>query len=270
MRLLLLQSGYERSEETVEDAHLIVETLGGLALAIDQAATYIRARDIPLKLFAEVFAKRRSAILKHTPTHWEYSKTRLEERDKPLSVFTTWEMSLEQLEVTDDERDSLVHLLTLGSFVNTRHISEGLFSLYAKQASRPKWLDYFMDGTRWDSEKYQDSIVRLLSVSLVTSIDIMATDARFSFHPLIAEWLKLRVENKVRDEYAEEAIHVVRLFVDNGDKMEMPIRDRGEILSHLDAVIEGAAMLHTNGHQVSRTLQDAMVSFGSFYRRLGR
>ena len=268
--MLLLQSGQERSEETVENARLIVKTLGGLALAIDQAATYIRAVDMPLKSFPEVFAKRRSAILKYTPTHWKYSKTRLEERDKPLSVFTTWEMSFEQLEVTDDEHDSLVHLLTLGAFVNTRDISEGLFSLYAKQASRPKWLDYFMDGTKWDSRKYQDSIVRFLSVSLVTSIDLTTTEARFSFHPLIAEWLKLRVEDKVRDEYAEEAIHVVRLFIDNGDQIEMPIRDKGEILSHLDAVISGDAMLHTNGHQVSNMLHNATVSFGSFYRRLGR
>ena len=254
----------------MKEARKIVKTLGGLALAIDQAATYIGARGIPLKSFAEVFAIRRSAILKYTPTHWEYSMSRLEERDKPLSVFTTWEMSFEQLQVTHDERDSLIHLLTLGAFVDTRDISEGLFSLYAQQASKPQWLDYFMDGTSWDSEKYQDSIVRLLSVSLVTSIDLMATDARFSFHPLIAEWLKLRVDDKVRDEYVEEAIHVVRLFVDNGDRKKMPIRDKGEILSHLDAVIAGDEMLHTNGRQVSKTLQDAMVSFGSFYRRLGR
>ena len=179
-------------------------------------------------------------------------------------------MSFEQLQVTHDERNSLVHLLTLGVFVDTRDISEGLFSLYAQQPSRPKWLDYFMDSTKWDSEKYQGSIVHLLSISLVTSIDLTATDARFSFHPLIAEWLKLRVDDKVRDEYVEEAIQVVRLFVDNGDKNEMPIRDKGEILNHLDAVIAGDELLHTNGHQVSKTLQDAMVSFGSFYRRLGR
>ena len=268
--MLLLQSRHERTEENVVDARQIVEILGGLALAIDQAATYIGAQDLPLKRFAEVFAKRRLAILNHTPTHWEYSNTRLEERDKPLSVFTTWEMSFEQLQVTDDERDSMVHLLTLGAFVNTRDISEGLFSLYAKQASRPKWLDYFMDGTEWDSEKYQELIVRLLSVSLVTNIDLTATNARFSFHPLIAEWLKLRVDNKVRDEYVEEAVHVVRLFVDSGDKEEMSIRDKGETLSHLDAVIAADEMLRANGHEVSKTLQEAMVSFGSFYRRLGR
>lgn len=270
IELLLLQSVYERTDENFEGARQIVEKLGGLALAIDQAATYIGARHVPLKSFPEVFARRRSAILKYTPTHWEYSKTRLEERDKPLSVFTTWELSFEQLEVTEEERESLVHLLTLGSFVDTRDISEGLFSLYAVEANRPEWLEYFMDGDRWDSDKYQDSIVRLLSVSLVTGIDLMAADARFSFHPLIAEWLKLRIDDKTREQYTEEAIHLVRLFVDNGDKKEMPIRDKREILSHLDAVIAGDELLHVNGRYVSHTLRDAMVSFGSFYRRLGR
>ena len=127
-----------------------------------------------------------------------------------------------------------------------------------------------MDGGEWDKERYQDSIARLLSILLVRSIDLTATDARFSFRPLIAEWLRLRVDDKVRDEYVEEAIHVVRLFIDHDDRKEMPIRDKFETLSHLDAVITGDELLHTNGHQVSKTLLDATVSFGSFYHRLGR
>lgn len=61
--LLLLQAGYETTDENVENARQIVEILGGLALAIDQAATYIGARHVPLKSFPEVFAKSRSAIL---------------------------------------------------------------------------------------------------------------------------------------------------------------------------------------------------------------
>ena len=111
--------------------------MGGLALAIDQATTYIGARYVPLKSLTEVFAKRRSAILKHTPTHWEYSKTRLEERNKPLPVFTTSEMSFEKLLVTSEARDSLGHLLTLGAFIDTRDIREGLFSLYAEESNKP-------------------------------------------------------------------------------------------------------------------------------------
>ena len=47
-------------------------------------------------------------------------------------------MSFEQLQATEEERGSLVHLLILGAFVDTRDISEGLFRLYALEANRPR------------------------------------------------------------------------------------------------------------------------------------
>ncbi len=67
----------------------MVEKLGSLALAIDQAATYISARRIPLDAFVALYAKRRAAILKHTPAIWEYRKARSNGADEALSVFTT-------------------------------------------------------------------------------------------------------------------------------------------------------------------------------------
>lgn len=107
-------------------------------------------------------------------------------------------MSFEQLETTGQDRDSIIHLLTLGAFIYTNNVSEGLFSLYSQNKSKPDWLDTFMTDGVWDSDKYQDGIVRLCSISLVTTIDLMSEDARFSFHPLIAEWLKLRIDQSAR------------------------------------------------------------------------
>ena len=179
-------------------------------------------------------------------------------------------MSFEQLEATGSARDSIIHLLTLGAFINTNNVGEGLFSLYSQQKSRPDWLSDFMTCGEWDSDKYQDSLVRFCSVSLVTTIDLMSDDARFSFHPLIAEWLKLRIGPSIRAQYTEEAIHVVRLFVDNGDKKEMPIRDKGETLAHMDKIIEHDKAYQVSGKHVSNALKEASISFGSFYRRLGR
>jgi len=179
-------------------------------------------------------------------------------------------MSFEQLEAIGQERDSIIHLLTLGAFIDTNNVGEGLFSLYSQQINKPTWLDAFMTDGEWDSDKYQDSVVRLCSVSLVTTIDLMSDDARFSFHPLIAEWLKLRIDQSSRARYTEEAIHVVRLFVDNGDKKEMPIRDKGETLAHLDKIIEHDQAYHASGRHISHALKEATISFGSFYRRLGR
>ena len=65
VELLLHQAGVERTKENVADATAIAEELGGLALAIDQAATYISARHVPLHSFSGVYEKRRAAILKH-------------------------------------------------------------------------------------------------------------------------------------------------------------------------------------------------------------
>lgn len=44
--------------------------------------------------------------------------------------------------------------------------------------------------------------------------------------------------------YNEEAIHAVRLFVNNGDKKATPMRELRETVSHLDAVNSGDEMLH--------------------------
>lgn len=179
-------------------------------------------------------------------------------------------MSFEQLETTGQERDSIIHLLTLAAFINTSNVSEGLFSLYSQQANRPDWLDAFMDSGAWDRDKYQDSVVRLYSIALVTTIDLMGNDARISFHPLVAEWLKLRIDQVARAQYTEEAIRVVQLFVDNGDKKEMPTQDKSETLGHIDKIIEHHQVFQINGKYISHALKQATVSFGSFYRRLGR
>ena len=270
VELLLVQAGLEKTPESAEHAEAITNKLGGLALAIDQAATYISARQVPLESFIDVYGRRKAAILKHTPSHWEYRKTGSDETEKSLSVFTTWEMSFEQLDAVDQERESIIHLLTLGAFIDTNNIGEGLFSLYCEGEDRPEWLEAFMTDGEWDSDLYQDTVVRLLSVSLVTSIDLTSQDARFSFHPLIAEWLKLRIDPKERARYTEEAIRVVRMFVDNGDKKEMPIRYKGETLSHMDKIIEHDHTYFSKSKVESHALKDATISFGSFYRRLGR
>ena len=271
IELLLLQSGYEHTAENVKDAHSIVEKLGCLALAIDQAATYISTRLIPLDSFITLYAKRRAAILKHTAANWEYRRVRSSGAEEPLSVFTTWEMSFEELETSAEDRESLIHLLTISAFLDTAHISEGLFKHYYEVSEpKPAWLSSFLSDDIWDQDKYQDCIVRLLGVSIIQSIDIMSDDTRFSFHPLVAEWLKLRIDEHARRRFTEEAIQILRLYVDGGDTKEMPLREKSEVLSHLNKAVENDHMYHAGGKHVSHTLMSAMISFGSFYRRLGR
>ncbi|KAL8952935.1 MAG: hypothetical protein Q9183_007361, partial [Haloplaca sp. 2 TL-2023] len=96
-------------------------------------------------------------------------------------------------------------------------------------------------------------------------------EIRFSFHPLIAEWRKDRIDSEARAEYTGEAIAGIRAFSNSGDKVEMPIRHKGETLSHMDKIIGyDQAYAATGRKHISDALKEASISFGSFYRRLGR
>ncbi len=50
----------------------------------------------------------------------------------------------------------------------------------------------------------------------------------------------------------------------------MPIRDKGETLAHIDKIIEHDQTYQISGKHISHALKHATISFGSFYRRLGR
>ena len=73
VELLLYQAGLQQTTENIDSAIAITKKLGGLALAIDQAATYISARNVPLHAFPVVYEKRRAAIFKHVSQHTFHS-----------------------------------------------------------------------------------------------------------------------------------------------------------------------------------------------------
>jgi len=123
--LLLISSGLIRQESESETLRSIVERLGCLPLALDQAGAYIRARHLPLDTFEKHYIERREQILKYTPELFDYRKKLPSEAEESvLSAFTTWEISLEQL---GKDRPHIEQLLTLGASLYHKHIFEGLF-----------------------------------------------------------------------------------------------------------------------------------------------
>lgn len=92
-------------------------------------------------------------------------------------------------------------------------------------------------------------IIYLLNILLAISINLIAINACFLFQPLIAEWLKLYINNKIRDKDVKKVIYVICLFVDNGNRKKITIYNKEEILSYLDTINK---LLHKNRHQVSK------------------
>ena len=135
VRLLLYKQRDEDIKQYFTKAASIVERLGGLPLAIEQAAAYIRSRRLPLQQldkFLTVYETKRKDILSHHPPHfWEYTTSQIhgeEQQAKAITAFTTWEMSLEQLKCASNlNTEDMLHLLTLSAFFNPTKIEEFIF-----------------------------------------------------------------------------------------------------------------------------------------------
>jgi tetratricopeptide (TPR) repeat protein len=136
-----------------DEAMRIVDRLGGLPLAIDQAAAYIEYRRMAVEDFLPAYERERQKILDFTPDFgWEYTSMLVHgqaEEDRALSAFTTWEMSFQQLISNDPQKqESAAHFLTLHAFLDHLNVAEDLFRTFFKAGiSPPEWLTIFATST---------------------------------------------------------------------------------------------------------------------------
>ncbi|KAL9096495.1 MAG: hypothetical protein Q9165_001492 [Trypethelium subeluteriae] len=193
LNLLLIRSFQEMNNETQQIGIDIVRRLGHHPLAIDQAAAYIGTKQLPLSRFLNQYEARKQDILKHASGSWGYSR-HLDGQDEALNAYTTWDMSFEQLGA-EGERGGVLSFLSTLAFLSPSLISEFILSQAAIVQDSiggivSKALDIFINDGKWDSVKYEDSLVSLLSLSLIVKIDYGSPDVSFSIHPLIADRLR--------------------------------------------------------------------------------
>jgi hypothetical protein len=68
-------------------------------------------------------------VLQHTPTLWDYRKKLNDKEDQiSLNVFTTWEMSFQQIGGKEEtDQIEISHFLTLSAFYHNLGIQEDMF-----------------------------------------------------------------------------------------------------------------------------------------------
>ena len=163
----LLLSGNSDEEKKLHFpiAKRIVERLGSLPLAIDQAAAYIRYQRLPLHRLGEfitTYELKRKKILSYTPNNfWEYGMMQIhneEEQNKAINAFTTWEMSLEQLRDGNIWREEMTHVLTLSAFFNPAKVEAWLFGYYLEAVGeKVKWLCVFSANEDSEEENEEET-----------------------------------------------------------------------------------------------------------------
>ncbi|THV54036.1 hypothetical protein BGAL_0036g00170 [Botrytis galanthina] len=256
---LLIQQSRVRNAASRDDAHAIVDRLGYHALAITQAGSYIQSQKIALSQFMDKYNRQREAILRETPRMSQYRRKIGEAAEETaLNVFTTWELSYQQLETLDDEKKYKSRILTLLAFLNCQNISQQLFETYCKtelfsytevmEIDEP-FLLFVGEDKKWDEQKFVDILNDLSRLSLIQSwYRDENNHCHLSLHPLVQDWIRVRASSELCYDSAVLSAYVVVTVLKqchSHSAYTMPLSLRQELLSHLDLYEETQELMIT-------------------------
>ncbi|KAL8818434.1 MAG: hypothetical protein Q9223_002927 [Gallowayella weberi] len=276
INLLLHRTHGPPTFHNVEGARLVVQSLGCLPLAIDQAGAYIRSRKIPFSVFLDHFEKRRGKILQHTPDLWDYRRKLNDQQNEiSVSVFTTWELSFQRIADDEEQRTSMGHFMTLLGFFHNLDIQEDMFKAYYCHSSpAPSWMEMFTTNTEWDSYSYQDAVVSLSQLSLLQHTrGGEHSAALISLHPLIRDWTQYRLPPADRRAYTMEAMSVMRAYItpNEAGTKNWTLQTTREVLANIDTCMENYTRFCSfQAHAPCEEIRDCLIEFGLFYTKYGR
>ena len=256
--LLLHRSGLEQNAIAAEHAQGVAHHLGYLPLALAQAGAYVKARRIPLSAFVDHYEKRASAVLKQTPDIWEYG----------VSVFTTWEMSMSQYSNNKEERNQVDRMLLLLAILHHETINEQYFGhLLECMCKLPSWACRFETDGHWDGDKLQDTLAKLARLSLLQIVNWKSGHYDISIHPMVSDWLKLRVTDATLVAAVSEAMEIVAAFIQCKHGRHLTFELRREIRVYVDSCVRNYVSLHGRVDRallLTPSIIEAKLSFAAF------
>ncbi|KAL6716128.1 hypothetical protein ACLMJK_005694 [Lecanora helva] len=254
------------SQDEILNARAVASMLGHLALALDQAGAYIRARGLHLAEFLSHYHNRKKIVLRCIPSDWEYFKyDDKEEKMKKLSAFTTWELSFDQISDFKEEKE---HFLSLAALFDIRSISEKyLETLFT--AVKPEWMKIFNSDCKWDSYKLADILAEFQQLSLTSIREGGYNGQCFSIHPMIRDWISVRKNSIVHEAVVEELMIALSSYLKIAPPASLPLEARQETLLHVDNWRHGdnwvASSVLQNRIENSLPTLQAYIEFTNLY-----
>ncbi|KAF2004056.1 hypothetical protein P154DRAFT_427728 [Amniculicola lignicola CBS 123094] len=199
----------EPSGDDIEQSRAIVNLLGGLPLAVEQAGAYIRSQRKPLREYRQLAEERVGEVLKQSPG--------ISAREN--SYLTVWELNFCQLE---KESSIAASFLLLLSFLESTDIPETMLrrgSSHKKIWDRsgevtemsPKDAGLRADITALiqDQPKLDRVIEKLLAFSLITPNSTPGRGRVFSIHPLVQYSATQRVPIVQQQRWQKQAVLLI-------------------------------------------------------------
>ena len=268
--LELLLQRLPLNEDEFTHGREIVSTLGYLALAIDQAGAYIRARSLDVREFIQHYHDRKEVVLQEIPDEWEYSHAIGDEQmETRLRILTTWELSFKQISGQEREVKDKEHFLTLAAFFDSGNVSERYFQAYFDK-SKPNWMKIFSSSERWDSYKLGDVLSEFQKLSLLRTQSRMNEGHFISIHPVICDWIKLRKSFAVQHQFVTELTTALTGYLEDIDVDLLSLETRLETGRHIDSCILSDGKLSQTSSRILDRLPRSLPHFANFYYEQGR
>jgi Cdc6-like AAA superfamily ATPase len=283
LTLLSLSSGIPISTEDsneAKDARAVVERLGYLALAIDQSGAYIRRRRLKFSEFIPEFEDHKQTVMTRIPALWDYRKDQ-----QALSIYTTWDLSWELVRDDVLSKATKSHLMAICAYINFHDISESLFIIplspteefirHSKRAEYNDLIEPFMSDCMsplvgpegaWNLFLLRNVLEEMASLSLAQDISrsrkstqepsynnssstlrqsVPQSLRRFSLHPLVSDWIKLRMDAQFQCFHLALRIiaSCIWQLIESATGTSVMPDNYIELMSHLAALEDSARLL---------------------------
>jgi tetratricopeptide (TPR) repeat protein len=212
------------------------------------------------------YKRQRGAILQQKPQMTQYLKgLNNDDTETALSVFTTWELSFQQLQTSGLSGGLEADVLTLLAFFDCKDISEQLFKTFCSSLKMQKigtngpgqGLYLFLSQKqRWDVDRYENVVVDLAQLSLLQGW-FRGSDSfcHVSLHPLVKDWIFLRTDkDSFWKFYVIAAAMVAEVLSTSYDyeDFDLLLSVKQALLSHIDIYLEHGEFLKSEGEYLLR------------------
>ncbi|CZR53779.1 uncharacterized protein PAC_03660 [Phialocephala subalpina] len=238
----------------------VVEALEYLALAIIQAGAVIRQGICTLDSFCELYTKHKRELLESGRPN--------SDKDYHYSVFTTWDISVRQIELMPGDHPKLaLDLLRTFSFMNFSDIQESMFER-ARQLDDYPFDTGILRGSilvqvmpsGWDPIIWRKALAVLFAFSLIT----VEPSNRLSMHPLVHEWSRVRMTPDEQVQAWKTATVILAMSAPIGLTATTQ-KQRRALIPHVDAIMAyGINRFHQSGPDL-KELSFAGVTFMAIY-----
>jgi len=207
-------------EDYQEQGLAIIEELGCLALAIDQAGAYIASGECRLDDFLDVFNAHRQHLLQNDAYKGASESNR--------AVYATWDLSYTAIHRQANAAvngalcqgpKAALQILRVFPFFHNEGIMEDIFRFAAENSQSqseaecevddrfPSALLQLRPDGRWENQSFRQGIQTLLSFSLAGR---ESSQQRFFMHRLVHLWAYDRLTAAKKDRFCDQARDVLK------------------------------------------------------------